>query len=547
MDQQVGVPGHSIDVHRLLNAMLKGAKISGGERYTASAIIAAAEHDGCIKPSQFGPKLVVLSAVAQWQAFKNEDYNTRDLIKPIIHNTEVDRLIFFRDTVADRDGHRVLRHYAALPNALVDDFTAWSDATENGMMLDAVLHIAYDDFRFCLMATEEVNKYTVHWFGNVVPYVAADVREVSYDNLHGYKDIAHRYSRRRARRRGVYQPALFLPRAKPLPHRLHLLFQVFLNLARRTLHLRGYLEGSSRKLRAEAGFALLRQLSALVRPGQDVVLVDNTSSNEVAALYPQFLGAGINVITPNKKAFSAGLDLYERILAASLESGARFLNEATVVLACRSSRRSRPLDRDKVENGRQDRGCISGTMSYIFNEFSSGKEGGPSFSSVVRVAREKGYTEPHPADDLNGADVARKLTILSRYIPSLRSALADGYQSVNTNISAPSWMDRDRNEFMKRLPEFDAHFDKMRSDAFKENNVLRFVGVVDVNAGVIKADLEKSRDTSICDRTWGSDNIIMFHTERYGARPLVVQGAGAGAAPTLLCAENVTVKCLLDC
>ena len=75
---------------------------------------------------------------------------------------------------------------------------------------------------------------------------------------------------------------------------------------------------------------LLRELAALVKPGQEVVLVDNTSSNDVAALYPEFLKYGVNVVTPNKKAFSSDLSLYERILSAGLESGARFLNEATV-------------------------------------------------------------------------------------------------------------------------------------------------------------------------------------------------------------------------
>jgi homoserine dehydrogenase len=75
---------------------------------------------------------------------------------------------------------------------------------------------------------------------------------------------------------------------------------------------------------------LLKQLAALVTPGRRVVLVDNTASDEVAAFYPEFLKAGVSVVTPNKKGFSAGLPLYERILAASLESGSRFLNEATV-------------------------------------------------------------------------------------------------------------------------------------------------------------------------------------------------------------------------
>ena len=151
-------------------------------------------------------------------------------------------------------------------------------------------------------------------------------------------------------------------------------------------------------------------------------------------------------------------------------------------------------------------------MSYIFNEFSTAKEGGPPFSSVVRTAREKGYTvmlsvfmstkdilsdeppkEPHPADDLNGADVARKLTILSRYVPSLRAALKDGYQSVSTKSLVPLELEgaTSGDEFIKRLPEFDAHFDSMRADAFRENKVLRFAGVVDVTSGTIKADLEK--------------------------------------------------------
>ncbi len=75
---------------------------------------------------------------------------------------------------------------------------------------------------------------------------------------------------------------------------------------------------------------LLRELAALVRPGQEVVLVDNTSAPNVAALYPSFLRLGVHVVTPNKKAFSGELAMYEQILTAGLESGARFLNEATV-------------------------------------------------------------------------------------------------------------------------------------------------------------------------------------------------------------------------
>lgn len=132
-------------------------------------------------------------------------------------------------------------------------------------------------------------------------------------------------------------------------------------------------------------------------------------------------------------------------------------------------------------------------MSYIFNNFSTGAATGPTFSSVVSIAREKGYTEPHPADDLNGADVARKLTILSRYIPALRTALPDGYKSVATTSLVPAELAgvASGDAFIEQLPAFDAHYDTMRAEAAKEGKVLRFVGVIDVQSGTIKADLEK--------------------------------------------------------
>lgn len=169
---------------------------------------------------------------------------------------------------------------------------------------------------------------------------------------------------------------------------------------------------------------------------------------------------------------------------------------------------------------------FSGTLSYIFNKFSDGKNrDGPSFSSIVSIAQQEGYTvsvvcrmptlpewtsrtkirisnlravckylqEPNPADDLNGADVARKLTILSRFIPSLREKLPDGYKSVSVKSLVPSALEGviSGHEFIERLPEHDQEFEKLRSDAFAEGKALRFVGVIDIAAGTIKADLER--------------------------------------------------------
>ena len=158
------------------------------------------------------------------------------------------------------------------------------------------------------------------------------------------------------------------------------------------------------------------------------VLVDNTSSEAVARLYPFFLSNGVNIVTPNKKAFSSELKLYEEIVAASLKTGARFYNESTVGagLPIISTIKDLVTTGDKVRNEIRTllicpprggviapacvycvfpavayiffkvtkiEGVFSGTLSYIFNEFSDGKSGGgPSFSSIVSVARQKGYT-----------------------------------------------------------------------------------------------------------------------------------------------------------
>ncbi|KAF8680316.1 Homoserine dehydrogenase [Rhizoctonia solani] len=281
---------------------------------------------------------------------------------------------------------------------------------------------------------------------------------------------------------------------------------------------------------------LTRSLAELRARGDRVALVDNTSSDAVAGLYPTFLSAGIDVVTPNKKAYSSDLGLYQRIKDASAQSGARYLNESTVGagLPIISTLKDLIATGDKVI---KIEGVLSGTLSYIFNEYSKPGGGDSAFSSIVKVAREKGYTEPHPGDDLNGADVARKLTILSRMIPELTSALPQGYKSVSITSLVPDALTdiASGDEFIARLPEFDVDQAKLRDEATKEGKVLRYAGVIDVKSGTIKAALEKYPvDHPFATALGGSDNIIAFHTERYSPRPLIVQGAGAGAAVTAM-------------
>lgn len=272
-----------------------------------------------------------------------------------------------------------------------------------------------------------------------------------------------------------------------------------------------------------------------------VVLVDNTSSQDVADQYPTFLRRGINVITPNKKAFSGSYALWQDIFSAAAESGASVFHESSVGAGLPVISTLREL----VETG--DRvtkieGVFSGTMSFLFNTFAPTSGAGGAWSTEVKNAKALGYTEPDPRDDLNGLDVARKLTILARLagLPvesptsfPVQSLIPDALASVASG-----------DEFLEKLPAFDADMERTRAEAEKEGKVVRFVGSIDVAANQVKVGLEKFDKSHPIAALKGSDNIISFYTERYGSNPLIIQGAGAGGDVTAMGVTGDLLKVL---
>lgn len=178
-------------------------------------------------------------------------------------------------------------------------------------------------------------------------------------------------------------------------------------------------------------------------------------------------------------------------------------------------------------------GVFSGTMSFLFNGFMpAGGGGGGPFSAEVKKARDLGYTEPDPRDDLNGVDVARKLTILAR-IAGLRVQSPAAFP-VQSLIPRELEGAGSGDEFVWRLPEFDGAIEAVRSQAQAEGKVLRFVGSVDVRAGEVEVGLKKLEAAHPIATLKGSDNMINFYTKRYGANPLIIQGAGAGGEVTAM-------------
>ncbi|GAA5842470.1 hypothetical protein JCM9279_005393 [Rhodotorula babjevae] len=277
--------------------------------------------------------------------------------------------------------------------------------------------------------------------------------------------------------------------------------------------------------------------------GQHTILVDCTSSADLAALYPRALSSGLSVVTPNKKAFSSSSSFYTALTSAQAEPGSGLCyHEAT----CGAGLPALSTVRDLVATGDdilRVEGVLSGTLAYLFNQYSTVngvKEGARPFSELVRVAKEHGHAEPHPADDLSGADVARKLTILARTAstssssPSTSSTLPplptlpEGHLSVPTQSLVPPELAAlaDPSEFLDKLADLDDNFAAQRDEAARAGRVLRYVGVIDRERGEIRCGLESFPHSHPFARSTGSYLSLAIYTRRYASSPLVIQGPG---------------------
>ncbi|XP_028243487.1 bifunctional aspartokinase/homoserine dehydrogenase 1, chloroplastic-like isoform X1 [Glycine soja] len=256
----------------------------------------------------------------------------------------------------------------------------------------------------------------------------------------------------------------------------------------------------------------------------NTALVDCTADSVIAGYYYDWLRKGIHVVTPNKKANSGPLDQYLKLRALQRQSYTHYFYEATVGagLPIVSTLRGLLETGDKIL---QIEGIFSGTLSYIFNNFKDGR----AFSEVVSEAKEAGYTEPDPRDDLSGTDVARKVIILARE-SGLKLELSN--IPVESLVPEPLRACASAQEFMQELPKFDQEFTKKQEDAENAGEVLRYVGVVDVTNKKGVVELRRYKKDHPFAQLSGSDNIIAFTTRRYKDQPLIVRGPGAGAQVT---------------
>ncbi|OLL21675.1 Homoserine dehydrogenase [Neolecta irregularis DAH-3] len=274
--------------------------------------------------------------------------------------------------------------------------------------------------------------------------------------------------------------------------------------------------------------ALASFLSSLPDPA---ILVDATASDTLPQAYHLFLARGIHIATPNKRAFASSAALYAQIHEAATLGNANLFHESTVGAALPVISTLHDLI-DTGDSVLRIDGIFSGTLSYIFNHFSPATHSSAlSFSQIVTQAKQLGYTEPDPRDDLNGIDVARKLVILSRIL----GLNVDSTSSFPVNSLVPKSLESATlDDFLEKLPDHDSYFEKIRTDAQQNDMVVRYVGSINVATGELKVALDSFPKSHPFAALQSSDNLISFWTKRYGDRPLIIQGAGAGADVTAM-------------
>ncbi|NGP88174.1 bifunctional aspartate kinase/homoserine dehydrogenase I [Fodinibius halophilus] len=252
------------------------------------------------------------------------------------------------------------------------------------------------------------------------------------------------------------------------------------------------------------------------------IFIDCTASEEIAAAYDKVLKSNISIVTANKKANSSSLATYEKLQELAFKHNVAYLYETNVGagLPVVATLKEQILTGDDVM---RIEGVLSGTLSYIFNTY----DGSTPFSEVVRTAREKGFTEPDPREDLNGQDVGRKLLILTREA---------GFKLEFENIDIENLVPKDARsvetveQFFEVLEKHDDDFSNLYEEAASNNNKLCYIARYEDGEATVK--LEQIGPNHPFYGLSGSDNIVAFKTRHYQDSPIVVKGPGAGADVT---------------
>lgn len=268
--------------------------------------------------------------------------------------------------------------------------------------------------------------------------------------------------------------------------------------------------------------SLLGQLSRLPNP----VLVDCSAAPGMDKLYRAAFSHSVNVVSANKQPLALPQAERDGLLSEARKHFRAYHYETTVGAALPVIETLKNLVRtgDHVIT---IEGAFSGTLGYLCDQLAQGK----ALSAAVRTARELGYTEPHPRDDLSGLDVARKAVILAREL-GLRLDLTD--VELKPFVPEQYLKEGDPEKFMQSLTQLDAEVAQRVAASKAQGKLPRYLARITPGAAGAKVtvgpvDVEATHPAAALR---GAEAFVAFHTERYKEYPMVVRGAGAGGAVT---------------
>lgn len=252
------------------------------------------------------------------------------------------------------------------------------------------------------------------------------------------------------------------------------------------------------------------------------IFIDITANQQVSEVYEHYLRNNISVVTCNKIACASEYENYQTLKRVSQKYNAPFLFETNVGagLPIIDTLKNLIASGDRVH---KIQAVLSGSLNFVFNNFSNKN----TFHDIVTEAQKEGYTEPDPKIDLSGIDVARKILILAR---------ESGYEMelediVNDSFLPEKTLATDNNEdFYASLTEYEAHFQEIYKKANEKNCRLKYVATFE--DGKANVGLQHIPANHPFYNLEGSDNIVLFFTDRYKIQPLQIKGAGAGAEVT---------------
>lgn len=257
---------------------------------------------------------------------------------------------------------------------------------------------------------------------------------------------------------------------------------------------------------------------------KNCIAIDATASSTFVDNYKLLIENGFHIVSANKIANTLSLDFYQDLREILEKHDKQFLYETNVGAGLPVIETISGLHHsgDEITN---IRGVFSGSLSYIFNDFSVENT---SFSKVLQKALKQGLTEPDVREDLSGNDVARKLLILSREL---------GFQFEIEDIKIESLVPKTLNgkttlnQFNSRINELNSAFEN-RKKRLKSNQVLRYVGELNVSKKTLEVKLIETSKLSPLGQLKGADTFFEIYTKAYHKQPLIIQGAGAGKEVT---------------